>query len=220
MNLFGSKKKSQQQQQKSTPQDAIQRLMVALDNLEKRESFLQKKIDNELTTAKKLIAAKNKNGAKMALKRKKMYEVQIEKINGTRMTIENQKMALESANFNLDVLQAMSQGAAALQAVNANMTLDAVDDTMDKIQEQMDVANEIADAISQPMGGMDYDDDLEKELADLEAEGLDETLLSVQNAPAAVSNDEPFELPSAPSGHVQLTDEEKELRALEASMAV
>eukprot|EP00301_Raphidiophrys_heterophryoidea_P003218 c11461_g1_i2.p1 GENE.c11461_g1_i2~~c11461_g1_i2.p1 ORF type:complete len:192 (-),score=46.80 c11461_g1_i2:448-975(-) len=157
MNLFGSKKKSQQQQQKSTPQDAIQRLMVALDNLEKRESFLQKKIDNELTTAKKLIAAKNKNGAKMALKRKKMYEVQIEKINGTRMTIENQKMALESANFNLDVLQAMSQGAAALQAVNANMTLDAVDDTMDKIQEQMDVANEIADAISQPMGGMDYD---------------------------------------------------------------
>jgi U3 small nucleolar RNA-associated protein 14 len=80
MKLFGAKKNPQQQV--ASPQDAIQRLNQALENLEKREKHIQKRVEKELTDAKKLIAAKNKNGAKMALKRKKMYEVQLEKVCG------------------------------------------------------------------------------------------------------------------------------------------
>ena len=36
--------------------------------------------------------------------------------------------------------------------------IDKVDDTMDEIREQMDIANEINDAISQPLGGETYDE--------------------------------------------------------------
>lgn len=142
------------------------------------------------------------------------------------MTIENQKMALENANFNQEVMKAMAQGANALQNVNENMTIDKVDETMDNIQEQMDVANEISEAISQPTGmGYEDEDELEAELAELEAEELDETLLSVENTPAPVTaNQEPSvtedAFPAAPDEAVTLSAEEEELRQLEASMQV
>eukprot|EP00298_Acanthocystis_sp_HF-20_P026990 c4855_g1_i1.p1 GENE.c4855_g1_i1~~c4855_g1_i1.p1 ORF type:complete len:238 (-),score=95.00 c4855_g1_i1:94-768(-) len=224
MSLFGSRKTKQQP--KTTPQDAIKRLNETLDNIDKREKHIQKNVDKELATAKQMIAAKNKNGAKMALRRKKMYESQIEKLNGTKMTIENQKMALENANFNKDIMQAMSMGAQALRGVNQDLTIDSVDQTMDDIQEQMDLANEISEAISQPTGAYVEDDELEAELAELEAEGLDETLLSVESTPktalpkAAVSGKSPeLNLPSAPTSQVTVDEDEQELRALEASMA-
>jgi charged multivesicular body protein 4 len=50
---------------------------------------------------------------------------------------------------------------------------------MDDIREQMDLANEISEAISQPVGfGTEYDEDeLNQELEDLEQEELDAKLL-------------------------------------------
>lgn len=226
MNLFGSKKKATSPRPRGgqSTQESIQRLNEALENLEKRERHIAKRVEKEQGDAKKLIAAKNKNGALMALKRKKMYEGQLVKINGTRMTIENQRMALENANFNQEVMSAMAQGANALQNVNNNMTIDRVDETMDNIQEQMDVANEISEAISQPTGmGYEDEDELEAELAELEAEGLDETFLNVENAPAPVASEPVIaaeSFPSAPEDAVQLSAEEEELRQLEASMAI
>lgn len=223
MNLFGGKKRASPRPQAST-QQSIQGLNEALENLEKREKHITKLVEKEQAEAKKKIQAKNKPGAMMCLKRKKMYEGQLEKINGTRMTIENQKMALENANFNQEVMKAMSQGASALQNVNEGMTIDRVDETMDNIQEQMDVANEISEAISNPMGIGGYEDEtaLEQELADLEAEDLDATLLNVENTPTpevAVSTDA---FPSAPTTVAEptLSKEEEELAALEASMAM
>lgn len=64
MNLFGKAKT------KPNPKDAIVKLRESLEMLEKRETFLQQKIENELKTAR-LNASKNKRAALMALKRKK-----------------------------------------------------------------------------------------------------------------------------------------------------
>jgi charged multivesicular body protein 4 len=55
MHLFGKSKP------KTTPKDAIIRLRETLEMLEKREKYLQTKIDNELKVAK-LNATKNKRG--------------------------------------------------------------------------------------------------------------------------------------------------------------
>jgi len=57
MNLFGKAKA----QQKTTPKDAINRLRESLEMLEKREKYLQTKIDAELSIAKQN-ATKNKRG--------------------------------------------------------------------------------------------------------------------------------------------------------------
>lgn len=59
--------------------------------------------------------------ALMALKRKKAYESNIEKINGARMTIETQMMAIENANVNLETMGAMRAGAEAMKNIHGSM---------------------------------------------------------------------------------------------------
>lgn len=115
MNLFFGKAKS-----KTTAKDAIYKLRETLDMLEKRQTFLETKAENELKTAK-LNATKNKRVALMALKRKKAYETNIEKINGARMTIETQMMAIENANVNLETMSAMRAGAEAMKNIHGTM---------------------------------------------------------------------------------------------------
>ena len=62
-----------------------------------------------------------KTVALQALKRKKNYETNIEKINGARMTIETQMMAIENANVNLETMGAMRAGAEAMKNIHGSM---------------------------------------------------------------------------------------------------
>jgi len=137
----------------------------------------------------------------------------MEKLAGAMSTIETQVLTLENASVSIEAMKAMREGANSMKGIHNEMNIDQVDNTMEDIREQMDVANEISEAISQPIGGeiMD-DDDLLAELEQLEQEGLDEQLLSVPT---------PQKLPNAPTKAPakQQIDEEAELAALEASMA-
>ena len=185
---------------------------------------MQKKIDKETTVARANVK-KNRRAALMAVKRKKVYEKQMDQLMGSRMTLETQIMALEQAQTNMEVFNAARMGAQGLAKAHNNMNVDEVDDVMDDITEQLQVADEIGSALSQPIGmGADlYDDDLEAELDDLEQGMIDEQFLDVgapsTSLPAGRVADPA--MPSAPS-HVPVaaaeTDEERELRELEASM--
>merc|ERR1711991_1091608 len=130
-------------------------------------------------------------------------------------------MALEQAQTNMEVFNAARMGAQGLAKAHNNMNVDEVDDVMDDITEQLQVADEIGSALSQPIGmGADLYDD---ELDDLEQGMIDEQFLDVgapsTSLPAGRVADPA--MPSAPS-HVPVaaaeTDEERELRELEASM--
>lgn len=57
----------------------------------------------------------------MALKRKKAYEEQINKISGSRLTLETQVMAIENANVNLETMNAMAAGAAAMKSIHGKL---------------------------------------------------------------------------------------------------
>eukprot|EP01102_Stenamoeba_stenopodia_P014518 TRINITY_DN482_c0_g1_i1.p1 TRINITY_DN482_c0_g1~~TRINITY_DN482_c0_g1_i1.p1 ORF type:complete len:222 (-),score=66.96 TRINITY_DN482_c0_g1_i1:91-756(-) len=218
--LFGAAK------QAPSPSDTIKRLRETVETLEKRETYLQKKIQKEIEFAR-ANASKNRRAALLALKRKKLYEQQIEKIEGTRMTIETQVLAIEETSVNVEAMRAIREGASTMRNLHQSMTIDDVDNTMDEIQEQMDIATEISTAISQPLGATAYDDaDIEAELAELEEQNLDEQLLETpvvsSKAPAtrapsvAVTT---ASMPSIPSRPIE-TDEDRELAELEASMAM
>ncbi|XP_071329159.1 charged multivesicular body protein 4b [Trachinotus anak] len=176
-----------------TPQEAIQRLRETEEMLAKKQEFLEKKIDQELVTAKKN-GTKNKRAALQALKRKKRYEKQLAQIDGTLSTIEFQREALENANTNTEVLKNMGFAAKAMKAAHENMDIDKVDDLMAEITEQQEVAQEISDVISRPVGfGEEFDEDeLMAELEELEQEELDNKLLEVEGP-------EDVPLPSVPS---------------------
>ncbi|TDH14469.1 hypothetical protein EPR50_G00045430 [Perca flavescens] len=188
--LFGSAGKGGKA---PTPQEAIQRLRETEDMLAKKQDFLEKKIDQELVTAKKN-GTKNKRAALQALKRKKRYEKQLAQIDGTLSTIEFQREALENANTNTEVLKNMGYAAKAMKAAHENMDIDKVDDLMADITEQQEVAQEISDVISRPIGfGDEFDEDeLMAELEELEQEELDKNLLEIEGT-------EDVPLPSVPS---------------------
>ena len=179
--------------------------------------------------AKKKLAAKDKKSALFAMKRKKMYEAEIEKIQGSKMTLETQIMSLESSVQNMETFKAMKAGQTAMKNIRQNVDVDNVDDIMDDIREEMETANEISEAIGRPIDDMAYDDEeLLNELNEMEELELEEELLS---KPAAVQQPG-YSLPSAPHGAMMPSapsgrpkeavedEDEKALRELEASMAM
>ncbi|GLV43419.1 shrub [Carabus blaptoides fortunei] len=208
--VFGGKKGDKA----PTTGDAIQKLRETEDMLMKKQDFLENKIQHEIGVAR-ANGTKNKRAAIQALKRKKRYEKQLQQIDGTLSTIEMQREALESANTNTSVLTTMKNAADALKAAHKHMDVDQVHDMMDDIAEQQDVAREISDAISNPVAfGQDVDDDeLEKELEELEQEELDRELITI----GPVADD----LPTVPQGELvrptpsKKKDEDEDLRELE-----
>lgn len=200
-----------------TPQDAIQKLRETEEMLMKKQEFLEKKIDQELTTAKKY-GTKNKRSALLALKRKKRYEKQLDQIDGTLSTIEFQREALEGANTNTEVLKNMGFAAKALKQAHQNMNVDEVHDLMDDIAEQQELASEISTAISTPAGfGMDVDEDeLLAELEELEQEELDQNLLTVDTTMDTLPSVPSTSLPSKPAAKKKEEEEDDDMAELAA----
>eukprot|EP00475_Leptophrys_vorax_P008051 TRINITY_DN1515_c0_g1_i1.p1 TRINITY_DN1515_c0_g1~~TRINITY_DN1515_c0_g1_i1.p1 ORF type:complete len:157 (-),score=55.74 TRINITY_DN1515_c0_g1_i1:315-785(-) len=153
MNLFGRKKPAGP---KIT--DSISQLREAMDTLEKREAHLQKQADEALVKAKAKSKKGDKKGALFELKRKKMFEKQIEGMFGKRVNLETQIMALQSAAANQDVLKAMKTGRDAIQAHISDKVVDEVADVMDQINENVSLIDEMDQALSQPVGPNILDD--------------------------------------------------------------
>ncbi|XP_041375270.1 charged multivesicular body protein 4c-like [Gigantopelta aegis] len=211
--IFGSGKKGEKA---PTPQEGIQRLREVEEMLIKKSDFLEKKIQSEIATAKKN-GTKNKRVALQALKRKKRLEKQLQQIDGTLSTIELQREALENASTNTEVLKVMGTAAKALKGAHQNLDVDKVHDLMDDVAEQNEIASEISDAISNPVGfGDDVDeDDLLEELEQLEQEELDKQMLEIGEPATDQLPSVPTEEPVPARGKpVQEDDDEmKELAA-------
>ncbi|KAJ2704209.1 ESCRT-III subunit protein snf7 [Coemansia sp. IMI 203386] len=172
---------------KATPKEAVVSLRENIAMLEKREAHLQSKMDNEEQVARANVT-KNKRVALAALKRKKILQDQLDKIMGSRMTIETQVMAIEAANVNMETFNAMKIGTEAMKNIHKKLDIDKVEDTMDDMKEQVDLANGVSEAISQPqLFGAELDEDeLNAELEGLEQEELDKQLLNAEAAPVAL----------------------------------
>ena len=114
---------------------------------------------------------------------------------GTLTTIEFQREALEDADINKLLLESMSDAGKVLKKRQKNMDIDKVEDLMDEVREQQQIAEEISSAISNPIAfGQDVDEDeLMKELEELEQEELDKQLLETG---------EPEKLPDVPTAEL------------------
>merc|ERR1719295_2045166 len=117
----------------------------------------------------------------------------------------------------------MKTSSQAMKATMKEDQVDQADEVMEDLNEQMDMIAEMNEAMSQPIGQMMDDDELEAELAELEELEADELLndglvepRAMQQQPAAQ-----ISLPDAPSKPIQKQvedEEEDELAALEAMM--
>ncbi|TLS27084.1 hypothetical protein PpBr36_04574 [Pyricularia pennisetigena] len=211
------------QRRKDTPKNAILGLRSQLDMLQKREKHLQNQISEQDAIARKNIST-NKNAAKAALKRKKTHEHSLDQTLSQIGTLEQQINAIESANINMETLEAMKKAGKAMEDIHGKLTVEKVDETMDKLREQNALSEEIVNAITNnQLGNEAIDDaDLEDELEAMQQEQLDENMLktgpvsdAIHRLPAAVNTEI-----KGKATAVEEDDEEAELRKLQAEMAM
>jgi len=151
--------------------NTILSLREGIATQEKREKHLEKKVEDLVEEAKAKMSKNDKKGALFSLKRKKMYEAELDKIGNIKMTLETQVMNLESAAQNAETFMVMNQGKNAMADIRVNTDIGKVDDLMDEIKEEMEAANEISNALAQPVDPMLHDeDDLLAELEQMSAE--------------------------------------------------
>ena len=138
-----------------------------------REGHLQRKIDLATQDAKTKMARGDKKGALFAMKKKKLYEKEMDKIMNVKMTLETQQMNLESATHNAETFKAMHNGTSAMGKIRKLVGIEKVDDMMDDMRDEMEATDEISNALAQPLDPMmEDDDDLLAELQELEREDL------------------------------------------------
>ncbi|MBA0699962.1 hypothetical protein Goari_001553, partial [Gossypium aridum] len=141
--------------------------------LEKKENVLAKKAAAEVEKAKELAKARNKRGmltlsthryyyqaaAVQCLKRKRLYEQQIEQLGNFQLRIHDQMIMLEGAKATTETVDALRTGASAMKAMQKATNIDDVDKTMDEINEQTENMKQIQDALSTPIGAAaDFDE--------------------------------------------------------------
>uniref|UniRef100_A0A915N4H5 Charged multivesicular body protein 4b n=1 Tax=Meloidogyne javanica TaxID=6303 RepID=A0A915N4H5_MELJA len=194
MSLFGKIFGEKNKKPEMTTPEALQKIANMEEMLIKKQEFLGKKIEESIATAKKH-ATTNKRAALKALKEKKFHEKKLEEIEGILNTIHHQKSSLENASLHSEV-----------------------HDIMEDIAESQEVTNEITQAISNPAGLQnDIDDDeLLKELEDIQEEEINEKLLDVGTIPASSVTDK---LPDAPKDKPKAkakTKEDDDMAELEA----
>lgn len=181
--------------------------------LTKKQEYLERRIEQEIAIAKKH-GTKNKRAALQALKRKKRLEQQLTQIDGTLSTIEFQREALENSHTNTEVLKNMGYAAKAMKKVHENMDLGKIDDLMQDITEQQDVAQEINDAISRPFGEVFDEDELLAELEELEQEDLENSMKSMGGLPSVPSSKLPSARPSQRASSKKRAEDDDDMRML------
>ncbi|KAI3903850.1 hypothetical protein MKW92_005873 [Papaver armeniacum] len=199
----------------------LEKLQETLEMLEKKENVLLRKVSAEVDKAKEFTKAKNKKAAITCLKRKRMLEQQVEQLGNFQLRIHDQMILLEAAKVTTETVGALRTGAACMKDMQKATNIGDVDKTMDEINEQTETMKEIQNALANPIGGYDFDEDeLEAELEELEELELEEQILDTETTYPVP----PVHVPQVnqPNRHPlnKNSKEEDELAALEKEMAI
>ena len=158
-----------------TPTPLLNSLISIRETIErqkKRIKLFEKKSIQAARLALQKRKAGDKKGAIMNMRRKKMYEREIAKLEATQLTLEQQCFSIESAKANIDVVAAITEGANQMKKMNGALNVDNVADLRDDIEEQQQMGDEVSNLLSEGIGfaGTIDEDELEAELAALSAE--------------------------------------------------
>jgi charged multivesicular body protein 4 len=129
----------------SSVTETIINLNEQITLLEIRINELDNKIHFEQETAKKNI--NNKQVAKQALTRKKVYEESKTKFEGIIFSLEQQKISIESMVNDIETIKIMNDGNKIMKKLNEKMTVDDVHNLVDDVQEQIEYSKEKSEAL-------------------------------------------------------------------------
>lgn len=189
-NLFGS---SAPKQPALSATAGLEKLEENADMIRKKIAHLQSQYEEQEKIAKTYVTT-NKQKALAALKQKKKIEENIKKYEGTLENIESQKDMLENASSNAAVLKTMAETAKIVKQQHDNLDINKVEDIVDEMREQKEISEEISNILSNTQKVHD-DDELLKELENMQQEQIDEKLLQTDKDPTVLPN-VPKQLPA------------------------
>merc|ERR1719433_153017 len=153
------------------------------DRLKKYEMEMQKKIDRETEICKQLLKAGKRDKARLALRKKKYQNNLLDKTRGQLLNIEQLIDNIEAAEMQQELMSAMQTGTDLLQQINTEIgSIEDVEKLMDDTAEAIEFQNELNEVLSQSLAEVDEDDVL-KELAQIEEMEADQLGLEMPNAP-------------------------------------
>ena len=206
---MGNSNSTNHSNKKLNTNEVLHKNKKTVETLEKRIAHLEQKIKNEVKLAKIKIKNNNKQKALLNLKKKKMYQKQIENLTAQMFNLEQQSIVLEGSILNNQVFDTMNTSKNTLKRVNRNVNVDTVEDLMDNLNTQMSEVEEVNQVLSQPIDNDDYDEDeLLKEL-ESDSETTEETNKEIMTTEINLPN-----VPTEPIKNI----EEKALDELEKMM--
>ena len=177
--LFGKKEVKKEAPQKD-PGETLKMLTEQCDTVQKRINVLEQRQADLKKDALAKRKAKDERGALMALKKMKMFEKEVMKLEGQSIMLTQQKMMIESTHFDVDVINGMKQGKQTMEGLNAQMNVDDIADLKDDLA---DLEAENAERQEFFAGiAQENNEDLLGELDELEALAMEEEMEAIPDA--------------------------------------
>ena len=187
--LFGKSQPVPQAAPKIDPQETIAALNKQCDVINKRIKVLEAKSEDLKQTAIAKKKANDIRGATLAMKQYKMNTSELAKLDGQQIILEQSKMQIESANFDVGVVNAMRTGKDAIKAANKQINVDDIAELKEEIDDIMaenaERQNFFADVAK------DGQEDLLAELDDWEAEATQKELMEMDLKSQPVISNKP-----------------------------
>lgn len=175
---------------------AILSLKTQRRKLGQYQQQLEAVIEAEKQAARDLIREKRKDRALLALKKKKVQEELLQKVDAWLINVEQQLADIELGSKQKAVFESLQAGNTAMKAIQSEINLDDVQKLMDDTEEAKAYQDEINAILGEKFSAEDEEDVL-AEFENLEAQ------LTVQDLPevptAALEEEEKLELPDVPT---------------------
>ncbi len=218
MNLFGRMRKKTPPQ--INPNQSIAVLSDAIDTLQKREIHLQKQSAAALAQARQKSKVKDKRGVLFQLRRKKMFEKELDSIAGRKQNMELQKLTIETAMGNKENLKIMKDAQKTLSTLVDEKTVEDADEVFAQLEENQAMSNELDELLGRPLGTLYDDDELLAELEEMDVK--ESEIQSPPTIPKTLNDVDPIKhhlpLPEEPQED-QDDREERELEELQTELA-
>ncbi|KAL7958287.1 Snf7 domain-containing protein [Trichoderma compactum] len=176
-------------------------------NLEHQIDLLNGRIDELDQEARNAVLRKNRVAALAALKSKKRAESSLSTRYATFHQLEEVASRLQQASDQVQLVKVMESSANALESLNAQIgSADKVENTMDRLRDQMSATDEITAILAEPTGMIVDEEEIDEELEAMEKEQKKEEeekqrrKEEAKEASKAMKDLE--ELPSVPTGDV------------------
>ena len=150
--------------------EAIDKLRHTLGYLDEKVSTMTQRTVHYAKSGRELYRSGNRTGALHQMRLKKMYEREIAKIESIKFNIESNILHMESMCVMMETVSTVKDTSSYVQLINKNIDVDRLEGMIEEISEQRDTSQDIESILSQGTDVHYDEDELLRELQELDGD--------------------------------------------------